>query len=73
MYELWPYLVRIEFFINQLPFAGAGHTDWGALAESVSGEPTEDPVKNGACLRHVTHRKWVKMPSSPFRVWRSSE
>ena len=33
-----------------LLFAEAELSVWGALPEGVSGEPTEDPVKNGAAF-----------------------
>jgi len=46
---------------GSFPFAEAELSVWGALPEGVSVEPTEDPVKNGACLRNVTHRRWVKV------------
>ena len=36
-------------------FAVAELSVWGALPEGVSGEPTEDPVKNGTCPRPVRH------------------
>ena len=42
-------------------FAVAELSVGGASWRGVSGEPTEDPVKNGACLRNVTHRRWVKV------------
>ena len=28
--------------------------------EGVIGDPTEDPVKNTACLTNVAHRRWAK-------------
>ena len=34
--------------------------------EGVSGEPTEDPVKNGTCLTKVRHRRWLRLRSLPF-------
>ena len=51
----------------------AGTTEWRPLAEGVKRRALEDPVKNGACLRHVIHRRWIKMPSSPFRVRKGPE
>ena len=57
---------------RNLPFAVAELSVWGALPEGVSGEPTEDPVKNGTCSRPVRHHRWLKGVSLPFRVWRGS-
>ena len=41
-------------------FAGAEPSVLGPSWRGVSGEPTEDPVKNGACLRHVRPRRGLK-------------
>ena len=54
-------------------FAVAELSFWGALPEGVSGEPTEDPVKNGTCPRPVKRQRRLKGVSLPFRVWRGSE
>ncbi len=40
-----------------IPVYGDSIKNMGALAEGVSGEPPEDPVKNGACLRNVRPRR----------------
>ena len=58
--------------IRNLHFAVAELSVWGALPEGVSGEPTEDPVKNGACLTNI-RPVGAKRRSSTFRVWRGSE
>ena len=43
------------------------------FVEGVSGEPMEDPVKNGTCQTKVRHRRWLRLRSLPFRVRRGSE
>ena len=42
---------------GMFPFAGAGTMDSGALVERRWEGPTEDPVKNGACLTNVRPRR----------------
>ena len=44
----------------KLHFAEAEPSVLGPSWRGVSGEPTEDPVKNGACLRHVRPRRGLK-------------
>jgi len=52
--------MRSFSFCTRFLFAGAGLGVWGASVKGREWSALEDPVKNGACLRHVKPRRGLK-------------